>query len=77
MIFSAVSEAGKKCGAMHFAIDHFLKLAVDMYQGYTFDFEGSNQPALARFYKSFGSQKKIYLQVKRNKLPQPLKWIKR
>jgi len=77
MIFSALNDAGKKCGAMHFAIDYYLKLATDKYQGYTFDFEGSNQPALARFYKSFGSVEKRYFQIKRNNLPKPLKWMKR
>ena len=43
----------------------------------TFDFEGSNDKNLARFYKSFGSKECVYLQIKKNNLPFPLKLLKK
>ena len=38
----------------------------------TFDFEGSNDPALAHFYKSFGSKEVYYHMLRFNKLPWPV-----
>ncbi len=66
-LFSGNSEAGKKCGAMHYIIDQFIKekAGVNKY----FDFEGSVDPGLARFYGSFGSARKEYDHVIINRLP--------
>jgi len=41
------------------------------------DFEGSNDVNLARFYKSFGAKEIVYLQIKKNTLPFPLKFFKK
>ena len=77
MIFSAVNEFGKTNGAMHYLIDQYLCYASQQYPGKIFDFEGSNDKALARFYKSFGSTEVQYSQLKINKLPAAVKWLKR
>jgi len=42
----------------------------------TFDFEGSMDKDLARFYSGFGSTKRTFLMIRRNTLPAPVKWIK-
>ena len=40
------------------------------------DFEGSMIPGIARFYESFGSEKKIYKRVRKNRLPKIIRWLK-
>jgi hypothetical protein len=71
---SGVTEHGKTHGAMHFLIDLFIKEHAE--QGYVLDFGGSSVESVARFYKSFGAKDCVYLQVKRNRLPRLLNWIK-
>lgn len=74
-LFSATNLWAKKNGAMAFLIDHFIQ--ENAHRNLTFDFEGSNDKNLARFYKSFGSSECIYLHIKRNKLPFPLRLLKK
>jgi hypothetical protein len=73
--FSALSDLGKQCGAMHYLIADTIKNNCE--QNKILDFEGSNNVNLARFYKSFGSKEVVYLRYKNNKLPYPIKWIKK
>lgn len=73
--FSALSDLGKQCGAMHYLIADTIKNNSE--QNKILDFEGSNNVNLARFYKSFGSKEVVYLRYKNNKLPYPIKWIKK
>jgi hypothetical protein len=42
-----------------------------------FDFDGTNDPGLGNFYKSFGAEEKKYLRIKRNNLPFFIKWLKK
>jgi hypothetical protein len=74
-LFSATNAVSKKNGAMPFLIDHFIQQNAQ--RNLTFDFEGSNDKNLARFYKSFGSKECEYLHIKRNNLPFPLKLLKK
>lgn len=74
-LFSGLSEEGKTLGAMPFLIDSFIRHNAG--KNVTFDFEGSNDASLARFYKSFGSKECIYRQVKINRLPLPFSLLKR
>lgn len=66
-IFSGLSEQGRNSGAMPFLIDSFIgKFA---HTHLTLDFDGSNDPNLARFYKGFGAKKISYPRLTINKLP--------
>lgn len=71
---SGVTEQGKTHGAMHFLIDTFIREKAE--QNKILDFGGSSVETVARFYKSFGAKDCLYLQVKKNKLPGLVNWIK-
>jgi len=66
-IFSGMSEEGRNKGAMPLLIDSFIKNNSGKHL--TFDFDGSNDENLARFYKSFGSKECFYYRVSINRLP--------
>jgi hypothetical protein len=66
-LFSGLSSTGREKGAMPFLIDTFIRDHTE--QHVTLDFEGSNDPDLARFYKSFGSEECFYPHLKMNNLP--------
>jgi hypothetical protein len=74
-IFSATNAVAKETGAMPFLIDSVIQKFAGQVD--KLDFEGSNNTALARFYKSFGADEKVYFQIKRNNLPQPIRWLKK
>ena len=73
--FSAANDAARNSGAMSLLIDHFVHL--HSRENMNLDFEGSMDKNLARFYKGFGSKEIVYLQVRKNRLPSYMKWIKR
>ena len=58
---------GKTSGASHLMIDEFIKEHAG--ENLTLDFEGSNLPSLAFFYKSFGSVLEKYPGILWNQLP--------
>lgn len=66
-LFSALSQLGKNLHAMPWLIDCFIQQNAG--KGLTLDFEGSNNPGLARFYLSFGSKALTYQRYFRNSLP--------
>ena len=80
-LFSGLSKQGKDANAMFFLIHSFIK---DFSQNnVTLDFEGSNDPDLARFYKGFGSIECTYPHIKFNHLffvtsiaVKTIKWIR-
>ncbi len=74
-LFSGLNEAGKQKGAMPYLIDQFVNSNSE--KKLTLDFEGSNIPGLAKFYKSFGSRECTYLFVGINRLPFYLRWLKK
>jgi len=71
--FSAANHHAKSSGAMPFLIDDFIKNNAGKH--FTFDFEGSNNPNLARFYKSFGAGEVHYPQYKVSRLNPVLKGL--
>jgi hypothetical protein len=74
-LFSGLTVEGRELNAMAFLISSFIK---DHSQHHiTLDFEGSNDPQLARFYKSFGSLTCTYPHLIINNLPILLKWAVR
>lgn len=74
-LFSGRNAEAKANGAMFFLIDRFI--AENAQRNLILDFEGSNDPDLARFYKGFGSKECVYLQVRKNNLPALIRWIKK
>lgn len=66
-LFSGLTEVGRELNAMALLISSVIR---DHSQHHiTLDFEGSNDPQLARFYKSFGSTTSTYPHLEINKLP--------
>ncbi len=73
---NAVSnEEGKKLGGMYYLVDNFIKTHAG--QNVIIDFEGSMISGLQRFYSGFGAIAETYFQLKFNRLPLFLKWLKR
>jgi len=73
---NAVSnEEGKNVNAMHKIVDQFIRDHANF--PLTLDFEGSAIPGVARFYEGFGAENEFYFCLKSNKLPLPLRWIKK
>ncbi|GAB4327806.1 MAG: hypothetical protein Kow00127_20500 [Bacteroidales bacterium] len=66
-LFSGLNDEGRKNRAMVWLIDRFIEKY--QRQHLTLDFEGSNDPGLARFYKGFGSTPVTYPHVVINRLP--------
>jgi hypothetical protein len=73
-LFSGNSEEGKEKGAMFLLIDSFI--AENAHKNLVLDFEGSNDPNLARFYRGFGAKECVYLQARMNSLPWIIRWYK-
>ncbi len=66
---------GRKLGASHILIDAFIKDHSD--SKLSFDFEGSNIPGIAFFFKGFGAQKEIYFGLRFNRLNKLLQLFKK
>ncbi|MEN8226284.1 MAG: hypothetical protein ABFS05_13080 [Bacteroidota bacterium] len=66
-IFSGLSQEGREKRAMFFLIDNFIRENANKHL--TLDFDGSNDEALSRFYKGFGSTRINFVRVSRNTLP--------
>ena len=73
-LFSATSKEARESGSMSLIIDHFIEKHQS--QDKVLDFEGSMNDDLSRYYRSYGSQEIVYLQITRNTLPIPFRWFK-
>lgn len=71
---AATSEEGKDLGAMFYLLDRFLRKTAG--NNVLLDLEGSMIKGVARFYSGFGALPETYHQLKINRLPLPLKWLK-
>ncbi len=62
-------------GATHLLMDHTIK----KFSGRSFllDFEGSDNPAFARFYQQYGARPETYYFFRDNRLPWPLNLLKK
>jgi len=67
LLVSAVNEVGRQNGAMHFLIDQVISRKKE--ELHILDFEGSQNPNLARFYSSFGADTFYYPLIELNRLP--------
>ncbi len=72
-LFSGTSEAGRKNAAMTFLIDGVIEEFTPSHL--VLDFEGSNNPELARFYKGFGAKETLYPRLRINRLPFPARQL--
>lgn len=70
-IFSGMNEEGKRVHALAFLIDQVIREHSTKHL--TLDFEGSNYEGLARFYKSYGSEKINYFNIIINNLNLPFR----
>ncbi|MBN2614100.1 MAG: hypothetical protein JXR71_00270 [Bacteroidales bacterium] len=70
-LFSGSNKFAKQSGAMTFLFDSVIREYAENQM--IMDFEGSNDPGLARFYKGFGAKEVQYKRLVYNKLPFPLK----
>ena len=70
---TATAEA-KKNGAMYFLLDEVISVIQPTH--HTLDFVGSNNEAIAQFYRKFGATNKTYSVLKQNNLPGILKFLK-
>lgn len=68
------SASGRETGAMHYLMDSIIFQFAN--HKMLFDFEGSEIPGIARFYKSFGAIKTHYFRLKKNRLPWLLRLFK-
>ncbi|MDR2009305.1 MAG: hypothetical protein LBQ22_02340 [Bacteroidales bacterium] len=66
---------GKENDAMYYLMDHVIKKFAG--SPLLLDFEGSKIPGVARFFEGFGAKPEQYYNFKYNKLPIPLRWIKK
>ena len=73
-LISSSTEKGKRFKAMPLLLDHNIKKHSS--SNFIFDFEGSMVPGIAKFFKSFGSAESVYLQIKINRLPKIISWLK-
>jgi len=66
-LFSGLSDEGKEKAAMPFLINNFIEKHSNSNK--IFDFEGSNNESLARFYRSFGAQEYHYFGLRQYRFP--------
>lgn len=73
-LMSVTPAAGRKLFANHLLIDRII--AEFAGSGCTLDFEGSDIPGIAHFYRSFGSINQPYYFYQYNRLPWWCRWMK-
>lgn len=74
-MMGAPSTTGRDSNAQHVLINEVIKKYAGT--GLCLDFEGSDIPNVANFYKKFSPQKKQYPHIRINRLPVGLKWLKK
>jgi hypothetical protein len=74
-LLGAPTAIGRKFKSMHFIIDAVIEKYAG--KGYLLDFEGSEIPTVATFYKKFGPINKPYKVIHFNKLPPIIRKFKK
>ena len=73
-LLGAPTAAGRQARATYYFIDQVLQRHAG--QPLLFDFEGSDIPDVAAFYRRFGPQEEAYYHLLYNGLPWWIKWLK-
>lgn len=68
-------QSTKPNGISFILLDRLIKEYAESV--FTLDFEGSDNPGIAHFFKGFGAMREPYTMIKWNDLPFFIKWIKR
>ena len=66
-LFSGSTPEARDNGAMSLLVDAFIRENAG--KELVLDFEGSTNPDLARFYRGFGSEECVFLQIEMNNMP--------
>lgn len=74
-IISCVTPTGKKLLANYYLYNEILK--ENWIEELIFDFEGSDLPGVADFYKKMSTHNQQYISVKWNRLPKIIRLIKK
>ncbi|MFN4084029.1 MAG: hypothetical protein ACK4K9_10390 [Bacteroidia bacterium] len=74
-VLGTANNKGRDCGAMYAIFDYLIHQHAAT--GLILDFEGSEIPGIARFFKNFGAEKTYYYKLKINRLPLIFKLFKR
>ena len=74
LLQSTTLPAGRLKEANYFLLDNIIREFSR--QDIIFDFEGSDIPGIAHFYKNFGATNQPYYFFKYNRLPWPLRFLK-
>lgn len=69
------SEEGLRSGSAHLLMEYTIKKFSG--KNIILDFEGSDNPAFARFYEQYGGVPEYYFLGKKNRLPWPLSFFKK
>lgn len=74
LLLSVTLPEGRRSRANHFHINALIQEFSN--QALILDFEGSDIPGVAHFYKSFGAVNQPYYYFRSNHLPPPVRWLK-
>lgn len=72
-IFNASDAVGRQGNARTFLLDRYFRQAAGKL--HIFDFESPEIASIARFYESFGAEKRVFISIKKNKLPFPIRQL--
>lgn len=72
---AASSNDGKANSSMYRIVSQFILEHAE--SDLILDFEGSSIPGIARFYSGFGAKPEQYYGLKLNRLPLPVRWLKK
>ena len=74
-LFSALTAEGRKKRVMFYLLNWVIKKNAK--SNVILDFEGSDDKNLGDSYHRFGAVERLYLQLKINRLPKLIKWLKK
>ena len=73
-ILGGATDIGREKRSMYRLFDSLIQEYAE--KAFVLDFEGSEIPGIARFFKGFGAYKQSYFKLHINRLPLPLRWLK-